>query len=69
MLTTTVFDFRKDIKSYIDKVVNNFEAIILNCGKNSGIVVMPLQEYKALISTNHVLSSRKKELRIDYAIN
>lgn len=68
MLITNVSDFRKDIKSYLDKVVKNFETLIINRGKDSGIVVMSLEEYNSLMATNHELGSRKNELRLDSAI-
>jgi antitoxin YefM len=68
MQITTVSDFRKDIKSYLDSVVKNFETLIINRGKDSGIVVMSLKEYNSLMATNHELSSRKNELRLDSAI-
>ena len=69
MLIATVSDFRKDIKTYLDKVVKNFETLIINRGKDNGIVVMSLQEYNSLMATNHELSSRKNELRLDSAID
>lgn len=69
MQITTVSDFRKDIKTYLDLVVNNFETLIINRGKNSGIVVMSLQEYNSLMATNHEMSSRNNELRLDSAID
>ncbi len=68
MLITSVSDFRKDIKSYLDRVVKDFETLIINRGKDSGIVVMSLQEYNSLMATNHELSSRKNEMRLDSAI-
>jgi len=68
MLVTSVSDFRKDIKSYFDKVAKNFETLIINRGKDSGIVIMSLDEYNSLISTNHELKSRKNEVRLDSAI-
>lgn len=68
MIITTVSDFRKDIKSYLDKVSKNLETLIINRGKDSGIVVMSLEEYNSLMATNHELSSRKNELRLDAAI-
>ena len=68
MLTTSVSDFRKDIKSYIEKVIKNFETIIINRGKDKGIVVMSLDEYNSLMATNHELTSRKNEERLDSAI-
>jgi len=40
MLSTTISDFRKDIKKYLDKVSNNFETLIINRGKDSGIVII-----------------------------
>lgn len=69
MLVTTVSDFRKDIKSYLDRVVKNFETLIINRGKDAGIVVMSLQEYNSLMATNHELSSRRNEQRLDAAID
>ena len=68
MQITTVSDFRKDMKTYLDRVVKNFETLVINRGKDSGIVVMSLQEYNSLMATNHELSSRKNEIRLDSAI-
>ena len=68
MQVATVSDFRKDIKTYLDRVVKNFETLIINRGKDSGIVVMSLKEYNSLMATNHELSSRKNESRLDSAI-
>jgi antitoxin YefM len=61
MLTTTLSDFRKDIKSY-------FETLIINRGKDNGVVIMSLQEYNSLNATSHELSSRENERRLDSAI-
>ena len=45
MLTTTLSDFRKDIKTYLDKVTQSFETLIINRGKDTGVVVISLEEY------------------------
>ncbi len=68
MLIASVSDFRKDIKSYLDRVAKNFETLIINRGKDSAIVVMSLDEYNSLMATNYELSSRRNELRLDSAI-
>lgn len=68
MVIASVSDFRKNIKSYLDRVAKNFETLIINRGKESGIVIMSLEEYNSLIATNHELSSRKNEMRLDSAI-
>lgn len=68
MLTTTISDFRKDIKKYLDKVTLNFETLIINRGKDTGVVVMSLDEYNSLNATQHELSSKINEARLDSAI-
>ena len=68
MLTTSISDFRRDIKRYLDKVTENFETLIINRGKDSGVVVMSLDEYNSLTSTHHELSSKTNESRLDSAI-
>jgi antitoxin YefM len=68
MLTATISDFRKDIKKYFDKVSQNFETLIINRGKDNGIVIMSLNEYNSLLATNHELSSIENEKRLDNAI-
>ena len=68
MLTTTISDFRKDIKRYLDSVTNDFETLIINRGKDSGVVVISLDEYNSLNATNHELSSKSNEARLDSAI-
>lgn len=68
MVVTNISDFRKDVKSYFDKVINNFETLIINRGKDSGVVIMSLEEYNSLMATNYELSSRLNEQRLDSAI-
>lgn len=68
MLTTTISNFRKDIKKYLDSVTENFETLIINRGKDNGVVVISLDEYNSLTATQHELSSKSNEARLDSAI-
>lgn len=68
MLTATISDFRRGVKRYLDIVTENFETLIINRGKDSGVVIMSLAEYNSLIATNHELGSRKNEARLDSAV-
>ena len=68
MITTTISEFRKDIKRYLDNVTRNFETLIINRGKDTGVVIMSLDEYNSLRATYHELSSKKNEERLDSAI-
>lgn len=68
MITTTISDFRKDIKKYLDKVVQDFETLVINRGKDIGVVVISLEEYNALTATQHELSQKANEQRLDASI-
>jgi len=68
MLSATISDFRRDIKKYLDRVTENFETLIINRGKDRGIVIMSLDEYNSLNATYHELSSKTNEKRLDSAI-
>ncbi len=68
MITTTISDFRKNIKKYLDNVTRNFETLIINRGKDTGVVVISIDEYNSLTSTQHELSSKINEKRLDSAI-
>lgn len=68
MITTTISDFRKDIKRYLDRVTKNFETLIINRGKDNGVVIISLDEYNSLTATQYELSSKLNEKRLDSAI-
>ena len=68
MLTTTISDFRSNIKKYLDRVTENFETLIISRGRNRGIVIMSLDEYNSLNATQYELSSKINEQRLDKAI-
>lgn len=68
MLTATISDFRKDIKKYLDKVTEGFDTLLINRGKDSGVVVISLEEYNSLNATNYELSSKANETRLDSAV-
>jgi antitoxin YefM len=68
MITTTISEFRKDLKKYLNRVTQNFEPLIINRGKDSGVVVISLEEYNSLQATAHETSSKKNMERLDSAI-
>jgi len=68
MITTSISNFRRDIKRYLDSVTKDFETLIINRGKDNGVVIISLEEYNSLTSTQYELSSRKNEKRLDSAI-
>jgi antitoxin YefM len=68
MLVTSISDFRKDIKRYLDSIIENFDTLIINRGKDEGVVIMSLKEYNSLRATELELSSKINEKRLDSAI-
>ena len=53
----------------MDDVTVNFEPLIINKGKNTGVIVISLEEYNSLNASQHELSSQKNEIRLDTAID
>ena len=69
MLITTASDFRKDIKGYFDKVIEGSETLIINRGKDTGIVVISLDEYNSLNETAYLNSTTANAKRLNEGIN
>jgi antitoxin YefM len=68
MLSTTLSDFRKETKHYLDKVTNERETLIINRGKDTGVVIISLEEYNSLKATLHEMSSKKNMKVLDASI-
>ncbi len=56
MVTTTISDFRKSIKGYIDSVIESNEPVLINRGQQAAVLVS-LEEYNAMTRTASVLTS------------
>ena len=68
MITTTLSGFRKEMKKYLDMVTRDYETLIINRGKDSGVVIISVEEYNSIRATEHELSSRNNEKRLESAI-
>ncbi len=61
-------EFRKDLKSSLDKVSNDNDVIIVSRSKNKNVVVLSLQEYNSWKETMYLLSSDKNRKRLEKSI-
>jgi antitoxin YefM len=52
----------------LDEVTQSFETLIINRGKDSGVVIISLEEYNSLQSTQHEMSSKVNQQRLDDSI-
>jgi antitoxin YefM len=68
MLSTKLSDFRKETKHYLDKVTKERETLIINRGKDTGVVIISLEEYNSLNATLHEMSSKKNMEVLDASI-
>jgi len=57
MKTTTVTDFRNNMKSHLEKVEDDQDILILKGALNKDFVVLTLEQYNAMQETAHLLST------------
>lgn len=57
MKTANYTDFRANLKGYMDAVIDDSETIIINRGKDTGVVLISLDEYNSLKETEYIMSS------------
>ena len=69
MVTTNYTDLRKNLKTYLDAVVNDSDALVVHRPKNTSIVVISLDEYNAIKETEYIMSSSAMTERLKQAEN
>ncbi len=62
-------DFRKNLKSVLDKVSSDEEVVIVSRSKNKNVVVISLKEYNSLKETMYLLSTEKNRKRLKESIS
>lgn len=68
MIATTIKDFTKNLKSYYDRAVGDFQTIVISGEGGSGAVLISLEEYNSLNATAHETSSKPNKDRLDKAV-
>lgn len=58
MKTTSVSDFRTNMKRYLDAVIYDSDSVVINRG-NTGAVLISLDEYNSIKGTEAILASEK----------
>ena len=64
MKTTSVSDFRTNMKRYLDAVIYDLDSVVINRG-NTGAVLISLEEYNAIKETESILASDNKRISIE----
>lgn len=58
MKTANFTDLRKNLKHYLDQVVEDSDRLIVPRSGGKGVVMMSLDEYNALAETEYLMSSK-----------
>ena len=48
---------RKNMKSFMDRVCDNHEALIVTRKENNNLVMLSMEDYNSLIETNYLLAN------------
>jgi len=58
MNAVTYTDLRQNLKTYMDKVVQDRDPVIITRKNNENIVLLSINEYNSLLETNYLLSNK-----------
>ena len=57
MNAITYTNLRQNLKTYMDKVIQDSDPLIITRKNNENVVLMSVNEYNSLIETNYLLSN------------
>ena len=58
MNAITYTDLRQNLKTYMDNVIQNSDALIITRKNNENVVLLSVAEYNSLLETNYLLSNK-----------
>ncbi len=58
MRTANFTDLRKNLKQYLDQVIEDSDRLIVPRSGGKGVVMMSLDEYNSLVETEYLMSSK-----------
>jgi antitoxin YefM len=69
MDVTTYSNFRQNLKSHLDDVVNDQKALYVTRANGEDVVVLSKSDYESMQETYYLMSSPKNAERLLHAIN
>ena len=67
MIATNISDFRSNIRQYVDQVLNDGSAVIINRG-NTAAVLISLEEYNSIRATEDLISTGTTPAEVENGI-
>jgi antitoxin YefM len=67
LVSVTATSLRERLKSYLDRVSNSMETLIVSRGSNErdAVVIMSIETYNALTETNYLMSTQANRDRLE----
>ena len=61
-------DLRQNLKSYMDKVYNDHDPLIITRKNNENLVLLSIDEYNSLLETNYLLGNENNAKHLKRSI-
>ena len=68
MVAISYTDLRQNLKTYMDKVVQDYEPLIITRKNNENVVLLSVDEYSSLLETNYLLSNESNAAHLKKSI-
>ncbi|MBP5397877.1 MAG: type II toxin-antitoxin system prevent-host-death family antitoxin [Bacteroidales bacterium] len=59
MITTTYSHFRGNLKSYLDRVTEDVDSVVINRENGKAVVVISMEEFEAMQESAYLMKSPK----------
>ena len=64
MIAADFTEFKRGLKTYLDRVEDNDETLIIKRESGKGMILMSLTEYNSIMETMYLLSSKANASRL-----
>lgn len=68
MNVTSISKFRKDAKSYFDRVIDDKDVLLITRNDGQTVVVMPLDQYNSKVETDYLNSNPANRKHLEKSI-
>ena len=68
MNAITYTDLRQNLKTYMDKVVQDNDPLIITRKNNANVVIISIDEYNSFVETNYLLSTEANVMHLKKSI-
>ena len=65
----TYTDLRQNLKTYMDKVIQDNDPLIITRKNSANVVLLSINEYNSLTETNYLLSGKANADHLEKSIN